>query len=216
MLMARSLLAVTCAAFAFALVAVAASANTSHDGWPQINGMLLMNKTDSSRPLDARPGLDPFHGTDARYSCDAVHERGSCHALMVACDQDNAAVGNCTLGGRMTAPRSVHNELLGGHGSDTIYAGPVGDVLWGDYKPSGQSAAQHDVLIGGAGNDHLYASHGYNRIEAGGGDDWIKAHFGRGIIDCGAGQDVLYISRRAQREYRIRECETISHTTLGY
>ena len=72
------------------------------------------------------------------------------------------------------------------------------------------------MLIGGAGNDHLYASHGYNRIQANGGDDWVKAHFGRGIIDCGAGQDVLYISRRAQREYRIRGCETISHTTLGY
>jgi hypothetical protein len=211
--MARSLLAVTCAAFAFA--AVPAHANTSHDGWPQINGMLLMNKTDSSRPLDARPGRDPFHGTDARYSCDAVHERGSCHALMVACNAENAAVGNCTLGGRMTAPRSVHNELLGGHGSDTIYAGPVGDVLWGDYKPSGQSTAQHDVLVGGAGNDHFYASHGYNRIQAGG-DDWVKAHFGRGIIDCGAGTDVLYVSRRAQREYRIRGCETISHATLGY
>ena len=60
MLMARSLLAVTCAAFA--LLAASANANTSHDGWPQINGMLLMNKTDSSRPLDARPGRDPFHG----------------------------------------------------------------------------------------------------------------------------------------------------------
>ena len=214
MLMARSLLAVTCAAFA--LVAVPAYANTSHDGWPQITGMLLMNKTDSSRPLDARPGRDPFHGTDARYSCDAVHERGSCHALMVACSAENAAAGNCALGGRMTAPRNVHNELLGGHGSDSIYAGPVGDVLWGDYKPSGQSTAQHDVLIGGAGNDHFYASHGYNRIQANGGDDWVKAHFGRGIIDCGAGTDVLYVSRRAQRNYKIRGCETISHTTLGY
>jgi Ca2+-binding RTX toxin-like protein len=214
MLMRRILLAATWAAFA--LVAVPAQANTSHDGWPRIDGMLLMNKTDSSRPLDARPGRDPFHGTDARYSCDAVHMRGTCHALMVACDQGNAATGNCALGGRMTAPRSVHNELLGGHGDDSIYAGPVGDVLWGDYKPSGQSTAQHDVLIGGVGNDHFYASHGYNRIEGNGGDDWVKAHFGHGIIDCGAGRDVLYISRRAQRGYEIRNCDTVSHTTLGY
>ena len=63
-----------------AMPAGTAAANTSHDGWPQINGMLLMNKTDSRRPLDARPGRDPFHGTDARYSCDAVHKRGGCHA----------------------------------------------------------------------------------------------------------------------------------------
>jgi Ca2+-binding RTX toxin-like protein len=205
------------ATFAMLLaIAVSANANTSHDGWPRINGMLLMNKTDSSRPLDARPGRDPFHGTDARYSCDAVHKRGGCHAHMVACDQENAAAGNCALGGRMTARHNVHNELLGGHGSDTIHAGPIGDVLWGDYKPSGQSTAQHDVLIGGAGNDHIYASHGYNRIEARGGDDYIKAHFGHGIIDCGAGTDVLYVSREAQRHYRVRNCETISHTTLGY
>jgi Ca2+-binding RTX toxin-like protein len=135
---------------------------------------------------------------------------------MVACDGANADAANCTPGGRMTGSRSVHNELLGGHGSDTIYAGPVGDVLWGDYKPRGQSTAQHDVLVGGAGNDHIYASHGYNRIEAHGGDDYIKAHFGHGIIDCGRGDDVLYISRRAQRHYKIRHCETISHTTLGY
>jgi hypothetical protein len=32
-----------------------ASANTSHEGWPRIDGMLLMNKTDLARPLDARP-----------------------------------------------------------------------------------------------------------------------------------------------------------------
>jgi hypothetical protein len=72
MLMARFLLAATCAAFMS--VVVPAGANTSHDGWPTITGMLLMNKTDSSRPLDARPGHDPFHGTDSVYSCDAVHK----------------------------------------------------------------------------------------------------------------------------------------------
>ena len=54
-----------------------AAANTSHEGWPRIDGMLLMNKTDAPRPLDARPGHDPFAGTDPRYSCDAVHKRGA-------------------------------------------------------------------------------------------------------------------------------------------
>ncbi len=128
----RVLLTATCVLLL--AIAAPAGANTSHDGWPQINGMLLMNKTDSNRPLDARPGHDPFHGTDPRYSCDAVHKRGRCHALMAACDRANANLGHCTLGGRMTGRRKVHNELLGGHGSDTIYAGPIGDVLWGDYK----------------------------------------------------------------------------------
>ena len=181
-----------------------ASANTSHKGWPRINGMLLMNKTDLARPLDARPGQDPFGGTDPRYSCDAVHLRGACQRRLIR-----------TPGGMVVTSRSGHNELLGGHGNDTLYAGPWGDVLWGDYKPSGQPSIQVDQIVGGAGRDFIYASHGMNVVSAGGGADWVKAHFGRGAIDCGPGNDILFISRRAQRRFTIRSCERISHKTLG-
>ena len=181
-----------------------AAANTSHDGWPRINGMLLMNKTDAARPLDARPGHDPFAGTDPRYSCDAVHKRGSCHRRMVR-----------TAAGVVVTSKAGHNELLGGHGNDVIYAGPWGDVLWADYKPSGQPSSQVDQVFGGPGKDFIYASHGTNMIAAGGGADWIKAHFGRGVIDCGPGNDILFVSRKAQRHYKIRHCDRISHRTLG-
>ena len=116
---------------------------------------------------------------------------------------------------RGRAPRAAHNELLGGHGNDALYAGPWGDVLWADYKPSGQPSTQVDQVFGGNGRDFIYASHGTNTIAAGGGDDWIKAHFGRGTIDCGGRRDPLFISRRAQRHYAIRHCERISHKTLG-
>jgi Ca2+-binding RTX toxin-like protein len=190
-----------------ALVAVpagTAAASTSHDGWPKINGMLLMNKTDAARPLDARPGHDPFGGSDPSYSCDAVHKRGSCQRRMVH-----------TAAGVVVTSESGHNELLGGHGNDTLYAGPWGDVLWGDYKPSGQPSTQLDQIFGGAGKDFIYASHGTNNIAAGGGDDWVNAHFGRGTIDCGAGNDILYVSRKAQRRYKITHCDRISHKTLG-
>ena len=187
------------------ITASVASANTSHDGWPKINGMLLMNKTDLARPLDARPGHDPFAGTDPRYSCDAVHKRGSCHRRMVR-----------TSRGVVVTSRPGHNELLGGHGNDTLYAGPWGDVLWADYKPSGQPTNQVDTVYGGNGKDFIYASHGTNNIFAGGGNDFVKAHFGRGTIDCGGGNDILYISRRARRHYKIRHCDRVSHKTLGY
>jgi Ca2+-binding RTX toxin-like protein len=182
-----------------------ALANTSHDGWPPIDGVLLMNKTDSARPLDARPGQNPFGGQDPLYSCDAVHLRGACHDRFV-----------WGAGGLVMSSLPGHNELLGGHGSDTIHAGPWGDVLWGDYKPSGQPVTQSDQLYGGPGPDFIYASHGYNAIDAGAGNDWIKAHFGRGTIDCGPGNDVLYISRRAQKVYTVRNCERISHETIGH
>ena len=185
--------------------ASASHADTSHEGWPRINGMLLMNKNDSSRPLDARPGRDPFGGQDPQYLCDTVHKRGQCrHRLH-------------TLGSgrKIVTRRPGHNKLLGGHGSDTIHAGRWGDVIWGDYKPSGQPESQHDTIFGGNGRDHIYASHGRNTIRAGGGNDWLKAHWGRGLIDCGGGRDLLYVSRRNRPKYRIRNCERISHKTLG-
>ena len=186
------------------LPAAAAPASTSHEGWPRINGMLLMNKTDLARPLDARPGRDPFAGTDPRYSCDAVHLRGKCQRRLVQ-----------TPSGMVVTSKSGHNELLGGHGNDTLYAGPWGDVLWGDHKPSGQPTSQLDRIYGGPGRDFIYASHGTNIIDAGPGRDYVKAHFGYGSVDCGPGDDILYISRRAQRHYTIRNCERISHNTLG-
>jgi Ca2+-binding RTX toxin-like protein len=188
--------------------------------------MLLMNKDDSDRPLDARPGHDPFGGQDDSYSCDTEHVVGSCQQHLVGPDGNPAPAGGRNPGSRgqaeatpttrVVANERVHNELLGGHGDDTIYAGPTGDVLWGDYKPSGQPSTQSDMLVGGGGRDFIYASHGKNTIDAGAGNDWLKAHYGRGTIDCGPGRDVLYISRKAQRQYRITGCETISHKTLGY
>src|ERR1700754_1239728 len=158
-----------------ALGVAAARANTSHAGWPRIDGVLLMNKTDTSRPLDARPGDDPFAGRDRRYSCDAIHKRGKCHRRFVR---------RRGVHGRVMTARHGHNELLGGHGSDTIHAGPWGDVLWGDYKPSGQPTNQNDQLYGGAGNDFIYASHRQNVIDTGGGNDVVHAHFGWGSITC--------------------------------
>jgi Ca2+-binding RTX toxin-like protein len=111
---------------------------------------------------------------------------------------------------------SRSDELLGGHGSDTLYGRDSADVIWGDYKPSRQPTRQVDHLYGGGGDDFIYASHGTNYIYGGAGDDRIKMHFGHGFVDCGPGNDLLEISRRAQRHTKIVNCETISHHTLGY
>jgi hypothetical protein len=193
-----------------------AAANTSHAGWPPITGMLLMNKTDGSRPLDARPGQDPFGGADPFYSCDAVHKRGRCQALLVPCTVAGVLAGTCRPGQLTVAPAPVHNELLGGHGNDTIYAGPNGDVIWGDYKPSGQPTTQVDRLFGGQGADFIYASHGTNQIFTGAGRDTVHAHFGRGEIHCGSRSAVVYLSRRSRRRYTLFGCPHISFRTAGY
>ncbi len=103
------------------------------------------------------------------------------------------------------------DELLGGHGDDTIEGHGSADVIWGDYKPRGQPTSQHDELHGGHGRDHIYASHGWNRITGGSHRDLIHGHFGRGIIDCGGGRDKVYLSHRSRPKYRLRHCEAIDY-----
>jgi hypothetical protein len=108
------------------------------------------------------------------------------------------------------------DELLGGHGNNTLYGKGSADVLWGDYKPSGWPAHQSDHIYGGDGNDFIYASHTFNHIEGGNGDDTIHAHFGNGSIDCGPGRDLLFLSHRSKRVYKIKNCERISfHSDNG-
>ena len=204
--MRRVLLTLSVALTAGGLVAGAATANTSHDGWPKIDGVLLMNKTDRARPLDARPGHDPFGGRDRRYSCDAIHKRGKCHRRFVRRRGVHGRVDDRPPRPQRAArrPRRRHDPRR-----------TLGRRRLGRLQALGPAARQHDQIWGGPGRDHIYASHGKNAIRAGGGNDWIKAHFGRGLVDCGAGNDLLYISRRAQKHYKIRGCERISHKTLG-
>ncbi len=212
--MRRTILA---AALAAALTTAASAAppgavNQRGDGWPKINGLLLINSHHGSRPLDARPGADPFQGTDPRYRCDGKHANGKCLRKLVRCGE--AGGGKRKKRKKLcVSDRLVHNELLGGHGNDTIHGGPWQDVIWGNYKPEGQPPTQFDRLNGHGGRDFIYAAHGWNTIKAGPGNDFVKTHFGRGIVDCGKGRDILYTSRsnlRAKR-YKIRRCETVTY-----
>jgi Ca2+-binding RTX toxin-like protein len=164
--------------------------------------MLLMNSRDQSRPLDGRPGQDPFDGTDPSYSCDGLHRNTKC-------------VRSARRRKITEVPASIgHNELLGGHGNDTIHAGPVGDVIWGDFKPCCQPSTQVDHLYGGPDDDFIYASHGLNYIYTGGGHDVVHAHFGRGgEIHCDSSDVLVYVSHRSRPHYRLFGCKRISYAT---
>jgi hypothetical protein len=105
------------------------------------------------------------------------------------------------------------DELLGGHRGNRIIGGPASDVLWGDYKPSGQNSWQFDRMAGGDGRDFIYASHGRNRIYGGTGNDVIHAHFGRGRINCGAGNDLVFLSRKRRAGWHLRHCERTTYRT---
>ena len=171
--------------------------NQRGDGWPKITGMLLMNAHHGGRTLDARVGRDPFGGSDRRYKCDGRRRGGKCRRFLERCEGKR---------GLCVKDMHVHNELLGGHGSDTIFGGPHGDVLWADFMPNGPKR-QRDRITGGAGRDFIYGGPGRNVIKAGPGNDFVKSRYGRGVIDCGAGNDILYTSRRYKKRYRIRGCE---------
>jgi hypothetical protein len=109
-----------------------------------------------------------------------------------------------------------HNELLGGHGSDSIFGSDAGDVIWGDYKPCCQPTAQVDRVYGRGGRDFIYASHGTNYIWAGAGNDVIHGHFGHGEIHCGGGRDVVFLSHRSRKGWRLSGCERVSYFTRGF
>jgi hypothetical protein len=100
---------------------------------------------------------------------------------------------------------ALSDELLGHHGNDFIRGGRAADVIWGDWDPVGNTAAQRDRLSGGAGNDWIYTSHGTNSVRAGSGNDVVWAFYGRGTVDCGPGTD--YVRKRYSNQYRFRNCE---------
>lgn len=80
--------------------------------------------------------------------------------------------------------KNVHNWLLGGYGNDTVYGGDAGDVIWGDYQPSGQSESERDYLHAGNGDDWIYSSHGFSEIWTGGGNDHLALVYGHGVVHC--------------------------------
>jgi hypothetical protein len=104
----------------------------------------------------------------------------------------------------------VHNELLGGHGNDTIFAGTgkEGDVIWGDSRAGGQPSTQRDYLHGGAGADWLYASHGFNEIWTGAGNDHVALVYGHGTVHCnGPGLKTLVMRYLPQnRTWNLQGC----------
>ncbi|HWG08759.1 MAG TPA: hypothetical protein VN672_07095 [Solirubrobacteraceae bacterium] len=110
--------------------------------------------------------------------------------------------------GTMRGLDGRHNELLGGDGNDTIWAGDSGDVIWGDSHPGGQPTSQKDLLHGGPGSDWLYASHGHNVIWTGAGNDHVALVYGYGTVYCnGPGLKTLVVRYLpANRHFRLVGC----------
>ena len=173
--------------------------------------MLLMNKRDQSRPLDARPGHDPFGGTDPTYSCDGLHEDSTCVGQPHKCRFHGTCRDRVVRQQRRAAQRAARRARqrhdprrpLGRRDLGRLQAaGPADDA-----RSTACTAAR-------ARTSSTPATAG-TRSPAAAGADRIHAHFGHGIIRCSR-RTIAYLSRRSIKRYKLRGCRRISFKTLGY
>jgi hypothetical protein len=115
--------------------------------------------------------------------------------------------------------RHVHNWLLGGYGNDTIVGGERGDVIWGDYHPSGQPRFQTAVIHAGNGRNVIYANDTRTYVWTGTNPRTVvHAHVSgiSGVIHCQSPGIVVYLSSVSVRHFQLVGCHHISHFSVGY
>lgn len=117
----------------------------------------------------------------------------------------------------LSGVKGRHNYLLGGYGDDTIYGGDSGDVIWGDYHPSGWPAYQTAVIHGGNGKNFIYANDTVNYVWTGTHPGTVvHAHEGSGVIHCENARIVVFTSHHALPHYKLHGCRQISFYSVGY
>jgi hypothetical protein len=117
----------------------------------------------------------------------------------------------------LTGKDGVHNYLLGGYGNDTIDGGNAGDVIWGDYHPSGWPSHQTAVIHAGDGPNFIYANDTVNYVWTGTNPQTVvHAHEDGGIIHCENVHQVVFTSHHARSHWKLDGCRHVSYYTVGY
>lgn len=119
----------------------------------------------------------------------------------------------------LVGERGLHNWLLGGYGNDTIIGGNIGDVIWGDYHPSGAPKHQTATIQAGNGRNVIYANDTVNRVWTGTNPRTVVHAHASGIsgeIHCQSPGIVLFLSTTSERRFKLYGCHHISHYSVGY
>jgi hypothetical protein len=119
----------------------------------------------------------------------------------------------------LVGQRGVHNWLLGGYGNDTIVGGNIGDVIWGDYHPSGVPRFQSVTIHAGNGRNVIYANDTQNNVWTGTNPRTVvHAHVSgiSGVIHCQSPGIVVFLGVVSERHFKLDSCRHISHFSVGY
>jgi hypothetical protein len=117
----------------------------------------------------------------------------------------------------LTGVNGKHNYLLGGYGDVTIYGGDSGDVIWGDFHPSGWPAHQTAVIHAGNGRNFIYANDTRNYVWTGTNPATVvHIHENSGVVHCENPRQIVFTSHHALPRYRLDGCKRISFFSVGY
>jgi hypothetical protein len=117
----------------------------------------------------------------------------------------------------LTGKPGVHNYLLGGYGDDTIVGGDSGDVIWGDFHPTGFPSHQTAVIHAGNGKNYIYANDTLNYVWTGTNPlTVVHAHEDGGVIHCENPNITVYTSHHAKPHWKFEGCRHISFYSVGY
>ena len=153
----------------------------------------------------------------AALSCPASAPAMTSHAGWPADQHLEMDKGPAGRRNTLVGHQRVHNYLLGGYGNDTIYGGSAGDVIWGDYHPSGWPSFQTAVIHAGDGPNFIYANDTVNFVWTGTNPNTVvHAHEGSGVIHCENPSIVVFTSHHALPHYTLHGCRHISFYSVGY
>jgi hypothetical protein len=163
-----------------------------------------------------QPAPEPQEGTELQPTAAAAStsEAGWPAKQCLKMDKGQAGERHTLVG-----INGVHNWLLGGYGNDVIIGGNRGDVVWGDYHPSGQPRSQSVTIHAGNGRNVIYANDTHNVVWTGTNPfTVVHAHVSgiSGVIHCQSRYIVVYLSTVSERHFTLDGCRRISHYSVGY